>query len=97
MSLTISSIFLHVTMLSQMELVFALLRYAMHKFSTCLTMNYPFCLVILNHSLFETKVDIVCLISFVCELLTRLTKIQGHAKSTFQTLFSLLIRVFLLF
>jgi hypothetical protein len=40
MFLTISSIFLHVTMLSRVELVFALLRYAMSKFSTCLTMNY---------------------------------------------------------
>jgi hypothetical protein len=77
-----------------MELVFALLRYDMGKFSTRLTMNYPFSFVILNHSLFEMKVDIIRLIPFVRELLTHLTKIQGHAESMFQTLFSLSIRVF---
>jgi hypothetical protein len=69
----------------------------MRKFSTCLTMNYPFCFVILHHSLFDTKVDIVRLIPFVREPWTRLTKIQGHVESTFQTLFSLSIRVLLLY
>jgi hypothetical protein len=69
----------------------------MRKFSTFLTMNYPFCFFILSRSLLEMKVDIVPLIPFVRELWTHPTKIQGHAESTFQTLFSLSIRVLLLY
>jgi hypothetical protein len=80
-----------------MEIIFALLRYAMRKFYTRLTMNYPLSFVIPNRSLLETKIDIVLLIPFMHELWTHLTKIQGHAKSMFQTLFSLSIRVLLLY
>jgi hypothetical protein len=80
-----------------MEITFALLRYAMRKFETRLTMNYPLSFVIPNHSLLELKVDIVRLIPFMCELCIHLTNIQGRAESTFWTLFSLSIRVFLLY
>jgi hypothetical protein len=52
------------------------------------------------HSLFvptniilELGGGIIRLISFLRELFTHLTMIQSHAKSTFQTLFGLLIRV----
>jgi hypothetical protein len=38
--LNVLNIFLHVTMLSWMEIIFALLRYAMRKFQTHLIMNY---------------------------------------------------------
>jgi hypothetical protein len=58
------------------------LRYAMRKFKTRLTMNYPLSFVIWNHSLLEMKVDIVQLIPLMLELWTRVTKIQGHAELT---------------
>jgi hypothetical protein len=80
-----------------MEVIFALLRYAMPKFYTRLTMNYPLSFVIQNRSLFEMEVDIIRLIPFMHELWTHLTKIQGHAKLMFQTLFGLLIRGLLLY
>jgi hypothetical protein len=46
-----------------------------------------------NNILLEPGGGIVRLISFLRELLTRITMIQSHAESTFQTLFDLSIRV----
>jgi hypothetical protein len=93
----ILSIFPHVTVLSWMEIIFPLLRYAMCKFQTHLIMNYLLSFATMNHLLLETKVDIVRLIPSMCKLFTRLTKIQSHAESMFHILFSLSIRVLLLY
>jgi hypothetical protein len=90
---SIPNIFLHVTMLSQMEIIFASVRNAMRKFWTRLTMSYLFSFPVPNNSLMEMKISIVQQISFLCEFLTHLITIQSHVKSTFQTLFSLSIRV----
>jgi hypothetical protein len=87
------SIFLHVTMLSQMEIIFTLVRYVMRKFWTRLTMSYLFSFPIPNNSLTETKISIVRLISFLHEFLTCLLMIQSHVELTFQNLFSLSVRI----
>jgi hypothetical protein len=53
------SIFLHVTMLSQLEIIFASVRYAMRKFWTRLTMSYLFSFPVSNNLLTEMKISIV--------------------------------------
>jgi hypothetical protein len=42
-----------------MEIIFASVRYAIHKFSTHLTMSYLFSFPIPNNSLMEMKISIV--------------------------------------
>jgi hypothetical protein len=77
------SVFLHVTMLSQVKIIFASVRYAIRKFWTRLTMSYLFSFPIPNKSLTETKISVVRLISFLHEFLTRHVMIQSHVKSMF--------------
>jgi hypothetical protein len=65
----------------------------MCEFFNRLIMNYLFSFICTNNLLFEPEIGLVWLISFPCELFTRLTMIQSHAELTFQTLFGLLLRI----
>jgi hypothetical protein len=85
---------LHVTMLTRMEIIFCLgkICHARVLDSSYHELYFHFSFVP-NNILLEPGGDIVQLISFLRELFTHLTMIQSQAKSTFQTLFGLLIRV----
>jgi hypothetical protein len=89
-----SSSFLYVTMLSWMEVNFCLGKICHVRVLDSSYHELSFCsLLVPNNILLEPGGGIVRLISFLRELITRLTMIQSHAESMFLTLFGLLIRV----
>jgi hypothetical protein len=79
-----SSSFLHVTMLSRMEVNFCLRKicHARVLDSSYHELSFHSSLVP-NNTLLEPRGDIVQLISFLRELFARLTMIQSHAESMF--------------
>jgi hypothetical protein len=79
-----SSSFLHLTMLSRMEVIFCLgkICHARVLDSSYHELSFRSSFV-LNNILLEPEGDIVQLICFLRELFTRLTMIQCHAESTF--------------
>jgi hypothetical protein len=90
---TLSS-FLHVTMLPRMEVIFCFSKICHARVLDSSYHELSFhCSFVPTKIVLEPGVGIIRLISFLCELFTRLTMIQCHAKSMFQILFGLSIRV----